>query len=455
VIVSRSPQQPNDVLVETEEATPTEVRHRSVRARAAAVEWARASGPHRSAALAEAADRLAASRSDLADLMVREVGKPRTEAEGEVRRAVGILRYYSQQALAAYGDALPGSDAGSLTLTMARPRGVAGLITPWNFPLAIPVWKAAPALAYGNTVLLKPSSAALAVAQRLETEIAAALPEAAFALVAGERETAEALVDAVDVVSFTGSTAVGRSVLARATSRGIPCQAEMGGTNVAVIMPSADLGAAARDVVAAAFGFAGQKCTATSHIVVVGDARAATGAIQAAAETVTFGDPGERGVQAGPLIDAEAAQRVAGAWEEARHSGARLVSEVGGRCDGAWQPGRLVADVAASTRLGCEEVFGPIASIRSVPSLDSAVSFISAQRYGLVSALYTTDLSEAFAFARAVPTGMVKVNAPTTGVDYWAPFGGDKDSSFGPREQGTAARALYTTTQTVTVAGIR
>jgi aldehyde dehydrogenase (NAD+) len=454
VIRSTSPQRPDDVVAETAETTAEGVAAAAARARKAGRDWAAASASERAATLVKAADAVAGQAGELAGLIVREVGKPRTEAAGEVARVVGILRYYSQQCLAAAGDVLPGAGAGSLVLTTARPRGVAGLITPWNFPAAIPMWKAAPALAYGNAVLLKPASPAFAVGQALERILGGVLPADLFTVLPGNRVTAEAIIDAADVVSFTGSTEVGRAVAARAAGRNIACQAEMGGTNVSVITPSADLRQAARDIAAAAFGYAGQKCTATSHVVVVGDRPDAVPALVEAAAAVRVGEPDDPATASGPLIDADAAQQVAAAWEQASAGGARLLAEVGDRSDGAWQPLRLVAGAPADSRLECEEVFGPIATVRTLPSLADAVEWINGQRYGLVSAVYTADLGEAFRFGRQVRTGLVKVNAPTTGVDYWAPFGGDKDSSHGPREQGTAARALYTTTQTLTLSGL-
>jgi aldehyde dehydrogenase (NAD+) len=328
------------------------------------------------------------------------------------------------------------------------------LITPWNFPVAIPIWKAAPALAYGNAVLLKPSSAAVAVAQQLGQLLTNTLPPDVLTVLPGNRETAEAIVDCSDVVSFTGSTEVGRSVLLRAARRGIVSQAEMGGTNVSVITPSADTAAAAKHVVASAFGYAGQKCTATRHILVIGDNSSAVRALVEETEAMLVGDPADDRTASGPLIDAPSASAVQAAWDEARVGGARLLAEVGERSDGAWLPMRLVTDVPSHTRLAREEVFGPIVTVRSLASLDDAIAWINGQRYGLVSAIFTTRLGEAFRFGREVSTGLVKVNLPTTGVDFWAPFGGDKDSSCGPREQGEAARQLYTSSQTMTVGGL-
>ena len=207
--------------------------------------------------------------------MVREVGKPLTESIGEHGRAVRILRYQAQAALDPDGDTIPAappSDLRTLLLARRRPRGVAGLITPWNFPFAIPLWKAAPALAYGNAVVLKPASDAIACALFLEELLGKALPEGVFNVVTGPGAAGQAVIELADVVSFTGSTAVGLQVAAAATARGIASQAEMGGLNASIVLPDADLEAAAKVIAGAAMGYAGQKCTATGRVIVVGDA---------------------------------------------------------------------------------------------------------------------------------------------------------------------------------------
>jgi alpha-ketoglutaric semialdehyde dehydrogenase len=451
VITSVSPQDPDDLVAEVEATRPATVAVLAARSAAAVRQWQSATAAERAGALGRAADALHRAAAPLTDLIVREVGKPRREASAEVARGVGILRYYAQRSLDPVGETLPGPTESAQIFTRRRARGVAGLITPWNFPVAIPLWKAAPALAYGNGVLWKPSSKAVGIAERLARLIGSVLPEDLVALVPGEAATATAVIENADVVSFTGSTAVGRSVVTRCGERGIPCQAEMGGSNYAVITPSADLQRASSQIAAAAFAYAGQKCTATSHVLVIGDGRQAEQALAVATESLTVDDPDSAASDCGPLIDQSAAQRCERAWVQARDGGARLICEAGRRAGVAWQPLRLVADVPAASALGCEEVFGPIATVAVIQELDDAIEVVNSGRYGLVSSVHTADLKDAIRFSAQVRTGMVKVNAPTTGVDYWAPFGGDRDSSFGPREQGLAAAQLYSTTQTTTL----
>ena len=287
MIESRSPQQPDDVVVSVEETSPGAVQAAVDRARKTQQEWGR-SAAARSSALAAAADAVQAAAGELAALVVREVGKPLAEVKGEVARSVAILRYYAQQVFDPMGEVHEPSAAG-LLFSRRRPHGVAGLITPWNFPLAIPLWKAAPALAFGNTVVLKPAPESTANALRLAELFEGVLPAGAFEVVPGDAETGQALVTGADVVSFTGSVAAGRAVASAATSRGRPVQAEMGGQNPAIVLPDADLSAAAAMIATAAAGFAGQKCTATKRVVVVGDPAPFRDAFVAAVEALAGG----------------------------------------------------------------------------------------------------------------------------------------------------------------------
>ncbi|MFD1120197.1 aldehyde dehydrogenase family protein, partial [Sphaerisporangium aureirubrum] len=404
--------------------------------------WARANAAELSAALAGAAEAVAAARAELAALVVREVGKPITEAKGEVGRAVAILRYYAQQVYDPVGAVHEPSGAG-LAYTRRRPHGVAGLITPWNFPLAIPLWKAAPALAFGNAVILKPAPQATACALRLAELLG--LPEGLFQIVPGDAEEGQALVDAADVVSFTGSAAVGRGVSVSAAGRGVPVQAEMGGQNAAIVLDDANIEAAAAQIAAAAFGYAGQKCTATKRVITVGNAAEVREALTAAVAKLGVGDPADPGTAVGPLIEESARDRVISATE-----GARVLA--GGEAlarDGWYAAPTLVDGAPADHLLAREEVFGPICLVQDAASVDEAVALANGVRYGLVSAVYTGDLDRALDVSSRLDTGLVKVNNPTSGVDFYLPFGGVKDSSHGPREQGKAAQEFYTSTHTV------
>src|SRR4051794_37246160 len=453
-IESRSPQDQSDVVVSAPAADRDDVAAAFKRAREAQREWSR-NALARADALSAAAAALDAAKDQVVDLMIREVGKPLTEAVGEHGRSVRILRYQAQSGLDPDGDTYPTAppaDLRTLLLSRRRPRGVAGLITPWNFPFAIPLWKAAPALAYGNTVVLKPASDAIACALLLEEILNKHLPEGVFNVVTGPGAAGQAVVEMADVVSFTGSTAVGLGVAAAATARGIASQAEMGGLNASIVLPDADLESAAKVIAGAAMGYAGQKCTATGRVIVLGDAAAFTDALAAAVEALPTGDPADASTVVGPVINPPARDELVEAARGAAADGGRVVT--GGEVldgPGLFFTPAVVDGQDPTAKLAQEEVFGPIVTVLKASSAQQAVEISNSVAFGLVTSVFTKDLDSALTVVDGLETGMIRVNMPTSGVDFHAPFGGEKQSSFGPREQGKAARELYTSTHTITV----
>ncbi|WP_344095804.1 aldehyde dehydrogenase family protein, partial [Streptomyces stramineus] len=385
---------------------------------------------------------------ELAALAVREVGKPITEARAEVARTAAIWRFYAQAPYAPTGAVHETAAGPGLLLTRRRPHGVAGLITPWNFPFAIPSWKAAPALAAGNTVVLKPAPEATACARRLSEIVRRALPEGVFTDVPGGPVEGGALLAAADVVSFTGSTAVGNAVVGAATARGIPVQAEMGGLNAAIVLPDADLERAAAHIAAAVAGYAGQKCTATSRVIAVGAALAPLReALAEAVRALRVGDPADPATVCGPLVSARARDRCAAARDGVP------VLAAGPAPDGpGWYAApTLVEKVPPGHWLLREEAFGPIAVLLPAEDLAGAVRISNSVPYGLVTSVHTADLGAALHGLDGLDTGMVRVNAPSTGVDFHLPFGGAKASGHGPREQGFAATEFFTSSRTYTL----
>ena len=452
MITSRNPHDPADVVGQWPEAGDAEVAAAVDRAAAAAGGWTATSAPARAAALTAAAAALEGRAAAVTDLVIREVGKPRSEAAGEVARGIAILRYFAQAALLPDGDTLPPASPGALLMARHRPVGVTGLVTPWNFPVAIPLWKAAPSLAFGNATVLKPSEESPAVALLLAEILGAHLPAGVFQVVLGAGDTGRALTanPGVAAISFTGSVRAGRDVVARAAGRGTRVQAEMGGQNASVVLADADLERAAAAIAYAAMGYAGQKCTATSRIIVqdavYGKFRDHLTAAVAALGVV---DPGQEGTLVGPVIT-----------ERARDSALAAVASSGGTllaggaaldAVGFYLAPTLVELDSPEGPLATEEVFAPVAALLGADSAESAVRIANGVRYGLVTSLFTQDLGRALRLADQFDAGMVRVNAPTAGVDFHAPFGGAKQSSYGPREQGLAARDFYTETRTVTI----
>lgn len=449
---SVNPHDPSDVIGQWHPAAGSVADAAVARAVLAAREWRDSPGTIRAKALADAAAALEENSSDLTNLVVREVGKPVSEARGEVARAVAILRYYAQSALAPDGETLPAAGADQLLMSRRVPVGVAALITPWNFPVAIPLWKAAPSLAYGNATLLKPASAAAATGLALGEILGPHLPAGLFQVVLGGGATARTLIDHPDVaaVSFTGSSAVGRAISAQAAARGSRVQAEMGGQNPSVVLADADLDRAATTIAYAAMGYAGQKCTATSRVIVEDTVyESFRDALTAAIEALQVVDPADEKTLVGPVIDA--ASRAA-ALAAVGRSGGRVLT--GGRAldrPGCYLAPTLVELDGPAGPLATEEVFAPVAALIRARSAEQAIAFANSVRYGLVASVFTTDLGHALRLTRQLEAGMVRVNAPTSGVDFNAPFGGTKDSSYGPREQGQAARDFYTESRTILI----
>ncbi|HET6358475.1 aldehyde dehydrogenase family protein [Streptomyces sp.] len=451
-IVSHNPADPADVLLNI----PTPGAFATVdvveRARAAQPGWLIGGAAARSAALTAVAAGIEAAADELAHLAVREVGKPLAEARAEVARTVAIWRYYAQAPYEPTGAVHEPAAGPGLLLTRRRPHGVAGLITPWNFPFAIPSWKAAPALAVGNAVVLKPAPEATACAQRLAEIVQQSLTAGVFTVLPGGATEGNALVSAADVVSFTGSTAVGQAVARAATARGIPVQSEMGGLNAALVLPDADIEQAAVHIAAAIAGYAGQKCTATSRVVAVGAALdPLREALSEALRTVPVGDPADPSTVCGPLINGQARDQVCSAWDGSSVLAGGTVPDG----PGWYAAPTLVEKVSPGHRLLREEVFGPIAALLPADDLAHAVRITNSVPYGLVTSVHTADLDTALNGLDQLDTGMIRINAPSNGVDFHLPFGGAKASSHGPREQGHSALEFYTSSRTYTLSPVK
>ncbi len=451
---SINPHQPSDVVGEFEEAGQKGVEAAVAHAREAFFEWREQSATVRGGALAGMADDLEERAEELARLMAREVGKPITESRAEVSRAVSILRYYAQLVITPDGETYPAARSKDWLIARRYPLGVCALLTPWNFPAAIPLWKTAPALGYGNAVVLKPAPQSTAIAQTLKEIANQHLPEGTFELVFGDAETGEPLVNHPDVaaVSFTGSIEVGRVVAQRVVGRGAKVQCEMGGQNPSVVLEGADLDGAAQTIAWSAMGYAGQKCTATSRVIVEDSIyEGLRDRLVASVEGMEVVGPENESCQVGPLIEDEAR---ASALKALKQGGGRILT--GGKSlfeddDGFYLKPTLVEVDDPKNPLAQEEVFAPVSALLSASSAEEALRVANDVRQGLVAAIFTNDLDKAMTLAGRLEAGLVRVNAATAGVDYHVPFGGSKESGLGPKEQGLAARDFYTETRTLLI----
>jgi aldehyde dehydrogenase (NAD+) len=422
--------------------------------------WSQASPELRADLLDRVAAELMAKAPALGELLAREEGKTRAEATGEVMRAARIFRYFAGEALRRHGQTLESTRPGLDVATYREAVGVYGLIAPWNFPIAIPAWKAAPALAFGNTVVLKPANSTPAIAHALATiihDVAASLnaPAGIFNLVLGQGGVGSAIAEHPGIagVSFTGSQGVGAKVGMAAMARQARVQMEMGGKNPLVVLADADLDKAVAIALDGGFFQTGQRCTASSRVIVedaIHDRFVAALAERAAALKV--GAALDPATQVGPAASEQQFAQNLSYVELAQAEGGRLVT--GGaalRLDtpGYYMAPALIADTDPAMRINQEEVFGPLVSTVRVKDYDEALVLANAGNFGLSAGIVTSSLKYARHFRRHVRAGMVMVNLPTAGVDYHVPFGGTRGSSYGPREQGFAAVEFYTQVKTV------
>ncbi|MCG1007576.1 2,5-dioxovalerate dehydrogenase [Halorubrum lacusprofundi] len=452
----RNPADRSDVAGEFQQSG-TEDAEAAVEAAAEASEtWADTPGPERGRVLRAAGQNLADRKDELTETLVREEGKARPEAAGEVQRAVDIFAYYATKASDVGGTVKASSGEQTRLYTVNEPVGVAGLITPWNYPIAIPAWKIAPALATGNTIVFKPASQAPGVSRKLvECLDEAGLPDGVLNYVTGpgsEVGKTFSTHEAVDAVSFTGSSAVGDTVGQQANETGKRVQLEMGGKNPAVVMPSADVDEAVDIAASGAFGVTGQACTATSRAIVHEDVydEFVEGAV-AAAEAIEVG-PGLDEAEMGPQVSESELDSTLEYVDIGVDEGATL--ETGGNevdvGDGFFVEPAVFSDVEPDMRIAQEEIFGPVLAVIPVGSYEEAVEVANGVRYGLSASIVTQDLSEANRFVDDSESGVVKVNEETTGLELHVPFGGMKDSSSETyREQGDAGLDFYTISKTV------
>ena len=444
----------DDVIGHYARATAEDVRDALAAARQAAPSWGRETPQRRSDILDAATTEILARKDELGDLLAREEGKSLLEAIGEVARAGMIFRFAAGEALRLSGEILPSVRPGVKVEITREPVGVVGIITPWNFPIAIPAWKIAPALAYGNCVIFKPADITPGCAWAL-TDILhrAGLPAGVLNLVMGKGSVVgPAMIDGVDAISFTGSTGVGNGVREKASARGARVQLEMGGKNPLIVVDDADLSVAVNCAVQSAFYSTGQRCTASSRIIVTkGIADRFVEALSEATSALRVGDARDPQTQIGPVASADQLETVNRYIAIGKQEGATMIAGdalLSGLPDGYYIRPTLFDNTTADMTINREEIFGPVASIMRVNDYEEALAAANATEFGLTSGICTSSLKIAEDFKRRAEAGMTMVNLPTAGVDYHVPFGGRKASSYGPREQGSYAREFFTIVKT-------
>ncbi len=428
-------------------------------AREAQPAWAAVSPQVRADVLDRAATEILARKDELGELLAREEGKTLPEAVGEVARAGQILRFAAGEAVRNRGELVDSVRPGITVEITREPVGVVGLVTPWNFPIAIPAWKAAPALAYGNAVILKPAALVPASAWALvDVLVRSGVPEGVLGLVFGPgSEVGNALVESegVDAISFTGSVETGRGIAEACARRGIRVQLEMGGKNPLVVLDDADLEVAVDCALQGAYFSTGQRCTASSRLVVTsGIHDRFVERLVERLESVQVGHALEPSTAIGPVVDERQLRQDLDYLAIGRDEGAELA--FGGRqlerpTRGHFLEPALFVGARNDMRIAREEIFGPVAAVIRVDGYEEALAVANDTTFGLCSGICTTSLRDAAHFRRHAEAGMVMVNLPTAGVDFHVPFGGRKGSSYGPREQGSYAREFYTQVKTAYV----
>jgi aldehyde dehydrogenase (NAD+) len=456
-----NPANTEDIVGTVRLSTREEARGAVEAAAEAFREWRSTPAPARGRIISRAARLMEQEKENIAALLTREEGKTVLEARGELQRAINVAEFCAGESRRMNGETIPSELPSNFAYTIKQPHGVVAVVTPWNFPVAIPVWKLAPALVAGNTVVFKPATNTPATAVRIvELFAEAGLPPGVLNLILGSgSEAGDEIVShrAVRAISFTGSNGVGVRLYEQAARRGVRVQCEMGGKNPVVILEDADLSLAVESTAQGAFGSTGQRCTATSRAVVVESvADEFVTRIVERANAFRLGDGMAAETEIGPIVDASQFKSVLSYMDIGREDGAELVCG-GGPADGAGlRKGYFIKPtifdrVTPDMRIAREEVFGPVLSVLRVKDFEEALQVANDSEYGLSSSIFTNDAARVFRFVDEIETGMTHINSPTTGGEAHVPFGGIKSTGVGAFEQGSTALDFYTELKVVYV----
>ncbi|MBI2999272.1 MAG: aldehyde dehydrogenase family protein [Deltaproteobacteria bacterium] len=457
LVRNTNPADLDDVLAEFPSATAEDVKRAIAAGQAAFPEWKRTPGPERGRVIWRAADIARRRADEIARTLTREEGKILKEAKGEVLKGISLLEFYAGEGFRMHGKTLPSEARDTFSYTIRRPLGVVGLIAPWNFPWAIPVWKSAPAIVAGNTVVFKPAELTPATATLLaEIYEEAGMPAGVFNMVVGSGSVVgEAIVHspAIRAVSFTGSNEVGGALYTKAATRGAKVTCEMGGKNAVIVMADADLDKAAVAIHGGAFGSTGQRCTATSRVIALPAVK--EGLLERLVEQakkIKVGPGLDENVDMGPAVDEKQWKTDVEYIHLGQQEGARLV--LGGKKPEHLKTGYFVEptifdNVAPNMRIFREEIFGPVLSVATANSLEEALKFANSVEYGLTTSIFTQNIDSVMNFVEEVETGMVHVNEPTVGGEAQLPFGGTKATGVGEREMAEEGLNFFTELKTV------
>jgi aldehyde dehydrogenase (NAD+) len=452
-----NPADPKDVIAEFPAGTAEDARSAIDAAQAAFPDWKNTPGPERGRVLWRAVNLARARLDDIARTMTREEGKVLKEARGEVLKGISLLEFFAGEGYRMHGKTMPSEVRNTFTYTLRRPIGVVGLITPWNFPWALPVWKMAPALVAGNTVVFKPAEITPATASLLvEIFEEAGLPPGVLNMVVGSGSVVgNAMVNAPETraISFTGSNEVGNALYQQAAKLNKKVTCEMGGKNAVVVLPDADLTKAATAIIGGAFGSTGQRCTATSRVIASPEVKnKLLEELRERASRLRVGPGLDEASDMGPAVDEKQWKTDLSYIEIAKSEGAKLVT--GGNVPSGANGGYFVEPtifdgVTPQMRIFREEVFGPVLAVGVADNIDDAIRFSNAVEYGLTTSIFTQDINNVLRYVEEVETGMVHVNEPTIGGEAQLPFGGTKNTGVGEREMAEEGLNFFTEIKTV------
>jgi len=454
--VSKNPAIKGEVVGSYQLSSSNDFNNAATSARTAQKAWRKLAGSVRGDYLLKAASILEERIDDIAATMTREMGKTFAEAKGETARGVAILRYYAGEGMRSIGDVIPSTDSEALLFTTRVPVGVVGVVTPWNFPVAIPLWKMAPALIYGNTVVIKPASeTAITCAKVINCLHDAGFPAGVINMVTGSgSKIGTEMVNhrEIDAITFTGSNAVGKQLAHSAVTRGIKYQLEMGGKNPVIVASDADLDLAVDATISGGLKSTGQKCTATSRVIVQKEVydRFKEKLLEKVAE-ITVGDGLESGTWMGPCASEAQLNTVLSYIEKGKEEGATLLFG-GNRVlenKGYYVEPTVFESTSPDLTIVREEIFGPVLALLKVDTLEEALEMANDSEYGLSASIFTTNIGNMLSFINEMDAGLVRINAESAGVELQAPFGGMKQSSSHSREQGRAAIEFFTSIKTV------